>query len=138
MDNIKIEQTKSSPAIDFNFKENIFTLQGDSFPGNVTAFFEPPLRALEHHLAKLSDGNVEFNFEIIYFNYSSAKIIMKLFNMLDQTAKRGIAITVNWYFDKEHGGMEEIGEKFGKDLKTAEFNLRPIQLKKNFQVGTQE
>lgn len=127
MENIRIKQTGCSPEIDFNFDKNIFSIRGESYPENIVAFFNQPLSAFESYLNQISKGEVEFNFQLIYFNSSSAKIIMKLFTLLDQTAKKGVSVTVNWYFDTDDDSMEEMGEEFGEDLESAAFNLVPVE-----------
>ena len=126
MDNIKIERTERSPEIDFDFQNNVFSLRGESYPEDVPAFFGPHIGALESHLAGLSEGTVEFNFEMIYFNSTSAKVVMKLFDALEEAAGNGVAVTVNWYFDAEDDNMEELGEEFGEDLEAAVFNLKSM------------
>ncbi|MBF0188923.1 MAG: DUF1987 domain-containing protein, partial [Magnetococcales bacterium] len=78
MESIKIERTERSPEIDFNFAENSFSLRGESYPEDVPAFFGPHITALENHLTDMDSGEVVFNFELIYFNSTSAKVIMKL------------------------------------------------------------
>ena len=125
MDNMKIERTERSPEIDFNFEGNVFSLRGESYPEDVPSFFGPYISALETHLGGLSSGNVAFNFEMTYFNSTSAKVIMKLFDLLEKTAAKGVSVTVNWLFDPEDDNMEELGEEFGEDLEVATFNLVP-------------
>ncbi|MBF0369387.1 MAG: DUF1987 domain-containing protein [Magnetococcales bacterium] len=123
MDNIKIERTERSPEIDFDFSNNTFSIRGESYPEDVPAFFGPNLSALGEHLNGLNEGEVTFNFELIYFNSTSAKVVMKLFTLLDKTAEKGVSVTVNWYYESDDDNMEELGEEFGEDLEAAKFNL---------------
>ncbi|HAT49414.1 MAG: DUF1987 domain-containing protein [Nitrospirae bacterium] len=125
MDSMRIDRTERSPEVDFNFGNNVFSLRGESYPEDVPAFFGPYISALETHLGGLNSGNVAFNFEMTYFNSTSAKVVMKLFDLLEKTAEKGVAVTVNWLFDAEDDNMEELGEEFGEDLKIATFNLVP-------------
>ncbi|MBF0589863.1 MAG: DUF1987 domain-containing protein [Magnetococcales bacterium] len=126
MNNIRIEATERSPEIDFNFEKNHFAMRGESYPEDVPAFFGPHLDALEQHLAGLSDGTVTFVFEMIYFNSTSAKVVMKLFDLLEETAERGVSVTVNWRYEEDDDNMEELGEEFGEDLEEATFKLVPV------------
>ncbi|MBF0448092.1 MAG: DUF1987 domain-containing protein [Magnetococcales bacterium] len=126
MDNIKIEKTERSPELDFNFEENVFTIRGESYPEDVPAFYGPHIDALENHLAGMDSGSIGFNFELIYFNSTSAKIIMRLFDLLEDTAARGLEVTINWRFDADDDNMEELGEEFGEDIEEATFNLISI------------
>ena len=127
MENIKIAATDRSPEVDFDFSSNTFMLRGESYPEDVNEFFGPIIEKLESHLEALSASEVTFIFEFIYFNSSTAKILMSLFELLDETAENDNKVVVEWRFDEEDDNMEELGEEFGEDLETAEFVLKAIQ-----------
>ena len=126
MENIKIEATDRSPEIDFDFSANVFTIRGESYPEDVTAFYGEVIDNLEDHLSSLDGGGIEFNFELIYFNSSTAKVLMGLFDTLEETAEGDVDVTVNWYYDEEDDTMEELGEEFAEDLENATFNMKVI------------
>jgi len=126
MDNIKIEATDRSPGIDFDFTSNKFSIRGESYPEDVTAFYGEVIENLESHLSSMDDGDVEFNFELIYFNSSTAKVLMGLFDTLEEAAEEGLSVTVNWYYDEEDDTMEELGEEFAEDLEAATFNMKKL------------
>ncbi|MBF0460540.1 MAG: DUF1987 domain-containing protein [Magnetococcales bacterium] len=125
MENIRIERTDRTPEVNFDFTDNRFALRGESYPEDVPAFFGPPFSALEHHLKGLQTGQVTFSFEMIYFNSTSAKVVMKLLGLLEETAGRGVAVTVNWCFKADDDNMRELGEEFGEDMETATFHMCP-------------
>ncbi len=127
MENIKIEATDRSPGIDFDFAKNIFVIRGESYPEDVTAFYGEIISSLSNHLAGMDGGEVQFDFELIYFNSSTAKVLMGLFDMLEEIAEGGLAVTVNWHFDEEDDTMEELGEEFAEDLESASFNMIKMQ-----------
>ena len=127
MDNIKIVATDRSPEIDFEFSNNRFSIRGESYPEDVTAFYGEMIESLEGHLSSMDDGAVEFNFELIYFNSSTAKVLMGLFDTLEETAEGGVSVTVNWHYDAEDDTMEELGEEFAEDLEAATFNMRKFE-----------
>lgn len=125
MENIQIEATDRSPAIDFDFQSNRFVIRGESYPEDVASFYGPVIDQLERHLASLGgDGGLQFDFELIYFNSSSAKVLMGLFDALDSAAATGANVTINWFFDEDDDTMEELGQEFAEDLKHATFNLK--------------
>ncbi|MBF0126081.1 MAG: DUF1987 domain-containing protein [Magnetococcales bacterium] len=126
MENIKMDRTDRTPEIDFNFSDNVFSLRGESYPEDVPTFFGPPVSSLEHHLGGLTSGRVEFNFEMIYFNSTSAKVVMKLFELLEKTAGQGVAVIINWHYAADDDNMQELGEEFGEDLEAATFNMCPL------------
>lgn len=123
MDNIKIAPTDRSPEVDFDFGSNLFALRGESYPEDVNGFFGPIIEQLDSHLSGLDGASVTMNFELIYFNSSTAKVLMGLFDLFDETAERGVTVTINWRYDSEDDTMEELGEELGEDLEHASFNL---------------
>lgn len=127
MDNIKIEATDRSPEIDFDFGANVFAIRGESYPEDVTAFYGEIISDLQKHLGGMDDGKVRFDFELIYFNSSTAKVLMGLFDMLEEVAGNGLSVNINWHFDEEDDTMEELGEEFAEDLDAAEFNMIKMQ-----------
>lgn len=127
MNNILIAGTERSPELDFNFENNTFCLKGESYPEDVTAFYGDALEALESHLSSLTDSTIVFLFELIYFNSSSAKILMSLFDTLEETAKAGNTVNVQWIYKSDDDNMEELGEEFGEDLEEAQFVMKPVE-----------
>ncbi|WP_135078995.1 DUF1987 domain-containing protein [Terasakiella sp. SH-1] len=126
MDNIQIEATERSPEINFNFSENNFSIKGESYPEDVNEFFGPIIGKLENHVQELEGGNINFTFELIYFNSSTAKILMGLFDLLDEGAEKGNNIAIKWLFEEDDENMEELGEEYGEDLEHAQFELVEI------------
>lgn len=125
MNPIRIELTNRTPEINFDFTANTFAIRGESYPEDVPAFYGPLLTALKEHLRAMEAGSVEFNFELIYFNSTSAKVVMKLFDLLEATAEQGVTVTINWHFKADDLDMGELGEEFGEDLENATFKLCP-------------
>jgi hypothetical protein len=126
MQNLKIAATDRSPEVDFDFENNRLKLKGESYPEDVAAFYGPLFEALDEYLASVHDGSCLFDFELIYFNSSSAKAIMSILEKLDETAAAGATVTINWYYDEEDDTMKELGEEFGEDLEHAEFHLERL------------
>ncbi len=126
MDNIKIEGMERSPEIDFNFSANTFLLKGESYPEDVTAFFGPVIGAFEEHLNSISGEKVQFTFELVYFNSSTAKVLMGLFEILDEAAANGNDVHITWIHEEDDDNMEEMGAEFGEDLENATFELKKI------------
>lgn len=128
MDNIKIDATTRSPEIDFDFAANSFLVKGESYPEDVNEFYGPLLEKLEDHLGGLDGAKVAFGFELVYFNSSTAKVLMGLFEMLDEAAGDGNDVVITWAFEEEDDNMEELGEEFGEDLENATFTMKEISV----------
>ncbi len=126
MRNLKIAATDRSPEVDFDFGKHYLRLVGESYPENVAEFYRPVFQALDVYLAGLGEGACRFDFELIYFNSSSAKAIMMILEKLDRAARGGASVAVNWYYDEQDDTMQELGEEFGEDLESASFSLERL------------
>jgi len=125
-DKLDIEATSRTPAVVFDFGNNHLKIAGESYPEDVTEFYRPVFDALDGYLGKLGKGSCRFDFELIYLNSSSAKAVMMLMDKLEDAAKKGAAVDVHWFYDKEDDTMQELGEEFGEDLETATFHLEKM------------
>jgi hypothetical protein len=126
MQNIDIPATARTPAVLFDFGQSHLKLVGESYPEDVSEFYNPIFASLDAYLAELGDGKCRFDFELIYLNSSSAKAIMMLMDKLDAAAANGATVDVFWYYDKEDDTMQELGEEFGEDLANAKFHLEQM------------
>jgi hypothetical protein len=124
MRSLKIAATDRSPEVDFDFDGHRLRLSGESYPEDVAAFYGPVFEALDQYLHQLRNGACVFEFELIYFNSSSAKAIMSLLKRLDQVAGRSASVSVIWYYDEEDDTMRDLGEEFGEDLEHVQFRVK--------------
>ncbi|MGB5866490.1 MAG: DUF1987 domain-containing protein [Arcobacteraceae bacterium] len=115
MENLKIEATKYTPEIEMNKDTGIVSLVGKSYPENTFEFYEPVMKWLEDYF----DGNAQeetvINFEIIYFNSSSSKLLFDLFDLIEEMNDKS-DIKINWFYDSENESALEAGEDFKEDF----------------------
>ena len=123
MENLNIPATINTPEVNLDFAASQFSLKGESHPEDVTEFYQPILAPLEAYFASLGEGICNFDFEFIYFNSSSAKIVMILMELLEEAAENGATVLVRWIYDPEDDNMMELGEEFGEDFENAQFAL---------------
>ena len=126
METITIKATERSPEINFDFENAQFLIKGESYPEDVNEFFGPLVDSMETYLDGDVDGKIHFTFELIYFNSSTAKILMGLFDMMDEAAEDGKDITITWRYEEDDENMQEMGEEYGEDLENATFVLEEI------------
>jgi hypothetical protein len=123
MENLQIEATKSSPEINFSSETNILAITGESYPENTTQFYQKVFAWLEEYMEEVTNEKVIFNIELIYFNSSSSKVLMDLFDILDELHEEGKDIEVNWIYDEDNDASLEYGEEFAEDIESLTFNL---------------
>lgn len=126
MDALELPATVRTPQVSFNFAEHRLRLVGESYPEDVSSFYNPLFDVLDIYLKGLESGQCRFDFELIYFNSSSAKAVMLLMDKLDEAASRGCQVDVYWFYDPEDDTMEELGQDFGEDLRNANFILEKM------------
>ncbi|WP_247653700.1 DUF1987 domain-containing protein [Labrenzia sp. PHM005] len=122
---LDIEATVRSPEIRLDLNAGHLSISGESYPEDASAFFGPILKAVAGFIGATHDQTLTVEMKLIYFNSSSAKAIMNLFQLLEEAAENGKNIVINWYFDPEDDMMEEMGEDFSEDFEHASFHLKP-------------
>jgi len=124
MNNLLIEKTLSTPTIQFDLVSNVLKISGESFPENTAKFYSPVLEWLKEYIEQLDSATeVTMEFDIIYFNSSTSKIFMTIFDMLEAAVENGKKICVNWRCDEKNETAIECGEDFKEDLSVLPFNL---------------
>ncbi len=123
MDDLKIDATKFTPGISFDYGKRELMIKGESYPENTSEFFNPVFAWLETYLAEEREEPTVVNIELYYFNSSSSKVLMNFFEVLDNAGERGQKITVNWIYEEEDEDSLEFGEEFAEDMNHIEFRL---------------
>lgn len=124
MDDLRIESTKFTPEINFDYANRVLEIKGESYPENTSEFFNPVFKWLEDYLGASETNNTVVNIELYYFNSSSSKVLMNFFEVLDKAAEQGCGITVNWIYEEEDEDSLEFGEEFAEDVNHLAFNLQ--------------
>jgi hypothetical protein len=92
---IEIAATDRSPAVRFDPVAGRFSMAGESYPEDAAAFYGPILYALRSFLAE--DGpSVTVDISLIYFNSSSAKALMNIFQMMRRWRNSGRISHPTW------------------------------------------
>ena len=124
MENLIIEANKHSPKV--SFAADTLELSGESYPENVVLLATPIFAWLDKYLQQLGEQTFTVNMTLTYFNSSSSKMLLSLFERLEQEVENnGKNIIVNWIYEADDFGIEEYGEEFQEDLEFLTFNLVP-------------
>jgi hypothetical protein len=128
MEPLKQEATQRSPRVDFDFDSGTFLMEGEIYPEDASSFFGPIMERLQAYLNDLRGAEITFDFKLVYFNSSSAKGLMNLFQMLEDAAQAGNAVRINWYYHEDDDTIFEAGEDFSEDLDKTEFRMYPMEV----------
>ncbi|MBI2235522.1 MAG: DUF1987 domain-containing protein [Magnetospirillum sp.] len=127
MENLTIHAGERSPEVRFDAAARTLSLRGESYPEDASAVFGPIFAWLHEFFAGGGRDPVRVDFELVYFNSSSAKALMNIFQQLDRAAGIGTPVTVNWRYAADDETMKEFGEDFSEDLAHVSFHLVETQ-----------
>jgi len=113
MDDLHIPGTRQSPAVDFWFSEHRFRMQGEAYPENASAFFEPLIAVAGAYAARPSDAPARVELRLRYLNSASTKLLFKWVGVWDKLAETGRKVKLTF----ETAPDDEVLQEFGEDLK---------------------
>jgi hypothetical protein len=123
MENLIIKATKSSPSIHLDAQTRILEIAGESYPENAANFYAPVFEWIDLFFSQMNDTPVMVNITLHYFNSSSSKVLMDVFDRLESAQTNGTPIIVNWRYHEENDTAIECGEEFKEDIEHIAFNM---------------
>lgn len=112
-----IAATKSTPGIDFNPVTNVLQIQGQSYPENAFAFYEPVMDWTDAFIERLEpDSPVRIELHLPYINTSSTKCFMMLLEKFEEAHSSGKRVSILWYCNEDNESEQECAEEFKEDL----------------------
>jgi len=115
-----------SPEVDFRFLEHRLSLRGEAYPEDAAAFFGPLLKQLGAYCETIKGQELQVEFQLDYFNTSSAKALMNMIQILENAVRHGARVNLRWCFQKDDDVMREFGEDFATELQHVHFQLVEI------------
>jgi hypothetical protein len=115
MENLTIENTKSTPKVIGNTETGNLTLSGNLFPENSIIFFKP----IYSWITDLSKQNnsFEIEFELNYISSSSVIQILKTMQLVEELNSSG-NIKFIWKYEVDDEDIQKLGEEFNKLTKS--------------------
>lgn len=124
MENFQIEGENYIPTVNFNAEIGVLEISGESYHEYTIEFFQPIFEWLNTYLEQ-EGRTLVFNFRMTYFNTSSSRRFLEIFDLLEDYSKsKNGNVTVNWYYEKDDVDMLESGEEYAEDVDLS-FNLLP-------------
>ena len=117
MQHIIIEPTYKSPRVILNPLKGEMSIEGKSILVNVEEFYRPLLNWMDDFTKSIEVEEVEFSFDIEYFNLASTKRFMFFLIKLKDLEDKGVAVKVNWAYASNDKNVLEMGEDLSKLLR---------------------
>lgn len=114
MNDLIIEGTSSSPSVKAYWQEGTLYMQGDSYPENSYELYADMVAWVSAYL-KESTQPLTLELTLLYLNTSSIKVMMDIFDEMEEYFQQGRQVAVNWYFDEDNERVAELAEEFKED-----------------------
>jgi len=102
--------SKMTPNIVFDKIQEVFTMSGTSRPENPPEFYKPVFDWIKQYLLNPNEKTI-LDLQFDYFNTSTSKILLDLFEIFETHAENGIDIHINWFYKDDDEEMMEAGEE---------------------------
>lgn len=87
MEDIIIEKTSKTPAVDFKFKEGILEIKGVSIPEDADSFYAPLLEWVNDYIENKETSSTKVLLKLIYFNTSTSDYLVTMLKNLKKLIK---------------------------------------------------
>lgn len=137
MEALRIEATEDTPGVHFDPQTEKFQIDGTSRPEHTGKFFAPITSWLEQYLdtqyfivSKFEGQSktLRFEFELEYFNSTSAKYFLDLIKQLKAGDARteSLSIEIVWKYNAMDEDIHEAGQEF-ESMAGIPFTFQPIE-----------
>jgi len=109
MERYFVEATKMTPQIELDPDKKVYSLTGNSRPENPMQFYKPMFEWLNSYFESATE-KMNFEVRMDYFNTSTSKILLDLFELFEKFAESK-DIHVIWYYQSDDEEMQEAGEE---------------------------
>jgi len=116
MQNIEIEATYKSPHVVFDPLNGKFKIEGKSILINVDEFYQPLLDWMDNYIENPSCEEVEFTFDVEYYNLASTKRFLFFLFKLNDLKEKNVNVKVNWLYVDQDKYVKETGEDLAQML----------------------
>lgn len=114
MKHLKIEQTKYTVRVDFDWETGILEMEGASYPENASDFYQPIFQWIKQYISRVRK-KIVLNLKLNYLNTSSTKCMLDIIDLLEDYYKDGGEVDVNWFYAENDEDILETGEEFSED-----------------------
>ena len=112
------EKTNRMPGVSLDAENHAVLLEGEAYPEDVAAAFEPLMTSISTTLAESGETPMTVKFQLQYFNSGSSRKILEIIKMIDAS---DTAHNIEWLADPEDDEMIDHGNRFSKAVSKARF-----------------
>lgn len=117
-----IGKTASSPKVILDPEKRVFEISGESRPPDVGNFYGEILSWFDDYSTHLLKSQERadpfiFDFDLEYFNSSSAKYILDFCKQMAAARSKGQDVEVRWHHEKDDADMLEAGREMSRIAK---------------------
>tara|TARA_B100000963_G_scaffold338816_1_gene336034 strand:- start:580 stop:981 length:402 start_codon:yes stop_codon:yes gene_type:complete len=125
-----IKSTKNTPDVILDLNENRLSIKGVSYPEDADKFYDPICDSIRSFLNQISAGfSLNITVDYDYFNTSTARMLYKLFAIIDTKAKDDrYNFDLEWMYESDDFDMIDSGKDFDYMFKNLSFNFCEKQL----------
>ena len=124
MSELNIAATERTPEIQLSANDGIFSMKGESFPEDVSAFYGQVIVAVDQLASKLAKP-LTVDVAMVYINSSSIKAMFRIFEGFEAVRKAGQSVTIRWHYQDDDDIMEELGEDFKDRFPDLSIDVQP-------------
>lgn len=128
MNNINFERKPSAPyypSINFNAETGVCEIEGESYMEEAYKFYLPLINWIKEFTEK-EKRKIYFNVKLMYFNTSTSKCLLDIFELLKKYSNEGGEVEVNWYYDPDDPDMIDEVKDFEREAEL-NFNIKELQ-----------
>ena len=114
------EKTNRMPGVSLDAENHAVLLEGEAYPEDVAAAFEPLMTSISTTLAESGETPMTVKFQLQYFNSGSSRKILEIIKMIDAS---DTAHNIEWLADPEDDEMIDHGNRFSRAVSKASFTV---------------
>ncbi|MFO8236634.1 MAG: DUF1987 domain-containing protein [Bacteroidales bacterium] len=117
MDNIIINRSPAKPyfpSINFDYEKGICEIIGESYMEEAYKFYIPLIEWIKE-FTENENRKLTLNIKLIYFNTSTTKCLLDIFELMKKYKLKNKKTEINWYYDKDDPDMVDEVKDFEKE-----------------------
>lgn len=125
MENIEINRNVSTPyfpSVYFDASSGLCEISGESYMEEAYKFYLPLINWIKEY-TEGQNGKLDLQIKLIYFNTSTSKCLLDIFELLKKYQQQGGQIEITWFYDEDDPDMVDEVKDFEREAELR-FNIR--------------